>query len=65
MAINPLSSASGAVGDLGLSSAAKDEANDIAEKMRKKKLMDNQSMASAGVGAVNPVGAAQSLLGGY
>ncbi len=61
---NPLSSPYGAVGDLGLSASAKEDASEMAEKMRKKKLAEQKAMSAAGIAAGNPVGAAQSLLGG-
>lgn len=54
----------GAVGDLGLSAAAKADAADIAEKMRKKKLQDSQAVSQAGSAAANPVSAVQQLFGG-
>lgn len=58
------SAASDIMSDQGLSARAKSEADEIAEKMRKKKLLDDQNQAAAGVAAVNPIGAVQSLLGG-
>lgn len=47
--INPLASPStgGAVGDLGMSSAAQLEAKAIAEKLKKKKQADQQAAAQA------------------
>lgn len=53
----------GAVGDLGLSSAAQSEAKDIADKLKKKKLQD-MATGAGGAGADNPTSALASLLGG-
>lgn len=64
---NPImSQIMGAAGDLGLSAAAKNEAADIANKLKKKKQND---LAAAGQGVSNPGagisgGAAASLFSG-
>jgi hypothetical protein len=47
---NPLTSMDGAAGDLGLSSAAKKSAQEIADAAKKKKLLDAASVKAAGVG---------------
>jgi len=60
---NPImSQIMGAAGDLGLSAAAKNEAADIADKIKKKRLQDLQA-SSAGV-ANAPGGAVTSLMTG-
>lgn len=58
---NPLASMNGAAGDLGLSSAAKDQANQIAQNAKKKKLQEQMNIKSAGVGG--QPSAFQSLTG--
>lgn len=66
---NPImSQIMGAAGDLGLSAGAKNEAADIAEKLKKKKEAD---LAAGGAGVMQSVspaatagGAATSLFGG-
>ena len=63
MSMNPLSSPSmGAIGDLGLSAAAQADAAAIAEKARKKKMMDDKDLANAGSGGM-PSAAFQALTG--
>lgn len=53
MSLNPLSSPSmGAIGDLGLSAAAQQDAADIADKAKRKKLMDDKDLANAGSGGM-------------
>lgn len=63
MTMNPLSSPSmGAIGDLGLSAAAQQDAADIADKARRKKLMDNKDLANSGSGGM-PSAAFAALTG--
>jgi hypothetical protein len=47
---NPLSSMNGAAGDLGLSQGAQDQAAQIAQQAKKKKLQDQLAMKTAGAG---------------
>lgn len=50
---NPLASPSmGAIGDLGLSAQAQDDVAQIAERARKKKMMDEKDLANAGSGGM-------------
>lgn len=58
---NPLATIDGAIGDLGLSSAAKEQANDIANKAKKKKMQDQMDMKAAG--AAGSSSAFQALTG--
>lgn len=59
---NPLASASGAAGDLGLSSAAQQSAEQIAELAKKKKLQQQADMQKAGSGGM-PSAAFNALTG--
>ena len=60
---NPLASPSmGAIGDLGLSTQAQEDVADIAEKARKKKMMDQKDLANAGSGGM-PSAAFNALAG--
>jgi len=58
---NPLSSMNGAAGDLGLSAAAKQQANAAGELAKKKKLQEQMNLKAAGVGG--QPSAFQSLTG--
>lgn len=63
MSMNPMSSPSmGAIGDLGLSSSAMQDAAAIADKARRKKQMDDKDLANAGSGGM-PSAAFQALTG--
>lgn len=63
MAGNPLASPSmGAIGDLGLSASAQEDAAMIAEKARRKKMIDNKDLANAGSGGM-PSAAFNALTG--
>ena len=67
MPLDPINSA-GAVGDLGLSTQAKQDAAEIADKLRKKKMEDNKLAAKTGVPNVGAsggnLGAFSTLMGG-
>lgn len=63
MPMNPLSSPSmGAIGDLGLSAAAKQDALDIMLKTKRKKQQDDKDLANAGSGGM-PSAAFNALTG--
>lgn len=63
MSLNPISSPTmGAIGDLGLSVQAQKDAADIADKARRKKLMEQKDLANAGSGGM-PSAAFQALTG--
>lgn len=63
MSMNPLASPSmGAIGDLGLSAQATQDAADIAEQARRKKAIQDKDLANAGSGGM-PSAAFQALTG--